>query len=100
MTWCPGIREVAQSEGEGTVVCPELERGAFHLKPKVTDGAEGSQKLSVEGAVVGLTAVQLLGEESQWLPRATWAALLVKGGPHVGSAGVRHQSQLGVGRGV
>ena len=59
------------------MVCPELEGAAFHLEPEVTYSTEGSQKLPVESTVVGLSAVQLLGEESQWLPMAAWAALLV-----------------------
>ena len=64
------------------------------------DGAESGQHLPVEGAVVDLGAVQLLGEEAQWLLRAAWAALLMKGGPYVGGAGVGHQSQLGLWRWV
>ena len=80
------------------MVCPELERAAFHLKPEMPDGAESCQKLPVESAVVDLNAVQLLGEESQRLPRSAWVALLVKGGPYMGGAGVGHQSQLGLGR--
>ena len=42
LTWCPGIREAAQSEGEGTVVRSELERAALHLEPEVPDHARGS----------------------------------------------------------
>ena len=61
---CPGIRVEAQSKGEGTVVRPELEGEAFHLEPEVPDSAEGGQMLPVESTVVGLSAVQLLGEES------------------------------------
>ena len=38
------------------MVHPELERAAFHLEPEVPDGTEGSQKLPVESAVVGLIA--------------------------------------------
>ena len=97
---CPGIREAAQGEGEWAVVRPELERAALNLKPEVPDGAEGGQKLPVEGAVVDLGAVQLPGEKSQRLPWAAWAALLMKGGPYVGGAGVGHQSQLGLWRWV
>ena len=41
---------------------------AFHLEPEVLDGTEGSQKLSVKSTVVGLSTVQLLGEESQGPP--------------------------------
>ena len=64
LTWCLGIREAAQREGEGTVVHPELEGVAYQLEPKVPNGAEGGQELPVESTVVGLSAVQLLGEES------------------------------------
>ena len=77
---------------------PEFERAAFYLEPEMPDGAEGSQKLPVKSDVVDLSAVQLLGEESQQLPRAAWAVLLMKGSPYVGSTGVNNQSQLGLGR--
>ena len=60
------------------------------------DGTESSQKLPVESAVGDLSAVQLLGEETQQLPWVAWVALLVYGGPHVGGTGVRHQTQLGL----
>ena len=81
LMWCPVIREAAQSKGEGRVVCPELERAALHLEPEAPDSTEGGQKLPVESAVGDLSAVQLLGEETQQLPWATWVALLMKAAP-------------------
>ena len=77
LAWCPGVGEAAQSEGEGPVVRPQLKGAAFYLESEMPDSAEGGQELPVESAVVDLGAVQLLGKESQWLPRAAWVALLV-----------------------
>ena len=77
LTWCPRIREAAQSKGEGTVVRPELERAALHPEPEVPDGTEGGQKLPVKSAAVDLSTVRLLGKETQRLPWDTWVALLV-----------------------
>ena len=94
--WCPDIREVAQSKCEGMVVSPELERAALLLEPEVPDSTEGGQELSVESAVGDLSAVHLLGKETKRLPWAPWVVLLVQGGPHVGSSGIGHQSQLGL----
>ena len=77
LSWCPGMREAAQSKGEGAVVSPELECASLHLKPEVPDGNEGGQELPVEGAVGDLSAVQLFGEETQHFPRAARVVLLV-----------------------
>ena len=61
---CPGVGEAAQSEGEGAMVRPQLAGAAFYLEPEMLDSTEGGQELPVEGAVVDLGAVQLLGKES------------------------------------
>ena len=57
---CLGIGETAQSEGEGAVVCPQLEGAAFYLEPEMPDSTEGGKELPVESAVVDLCPVQLL----------------------------------------
>ena len=59
------------------MVRPELERVALNLEPEVPGGTEVGQKLPVESAEGDLSPVQLLGEETQQLPWATWVVLLV-----------------------
>ena len=59
------------------MVGPELEGPVLNLEPKVLDSTKSSQQLLGESAVGDLGAVQLFGEEPQWLPRAAWVVLLV-----------------------
>ena len=79
----PGIGAAAEGIGEGAMICPQLKLPALYLETEVSNGAESCQQLPVERAIGHLSAVQLFGEEPQWLPRVSAAAALKKSCSHV-----------------